>query len=266
MAQALPQAPQLAGSFQTSMQTPPQTRPVQTGGVQTPAAQVSPAAQAWLQAPQLAASVEVSTQALQQSVPLVQVMALQTPAEQVCPAAQARPHPPQLAGSVAVSTQVPPQGLPLVQVTETALQTPAEQVCPAAHARPQPPQFAGSVAVSTQAPPQVAPLQPEQAPTETWFVSSVTAPFLASARPETSAPVPRLMLVSARMLPAKLVPAPRVAELPTCQKTLQLEPPLITWTEAPVAVVRVLPIWKMKTASGLPCASSTSAPTAGPRR
>ena len=60
------------------------------------------------------------------------------------------------------------------------------------------------------------------------------------------------MLVSARMFPANVVVVPSVAELPTCQNTLQCEPPLITTTDEPLAVVSVLPIWKMKTALGLP--------------
>jgi hypothetical protein len=49
------------------------------------------------------------------------------------------------------------------------------------------------------------------------LLSIVTAPFLASARPDRLAPVPKLMLVSATMLPLKAVPVPSVAELPTCQ-------------------------------------------------
>jgi len=49
------------------------------------------------------------------------------------------------------------------------------------------------------------------------------------------------------MLPLKSVVVPRVAELPTCQKTLQGCAPLISTTRALDAVVRVLPIWKMKT-------------------
>src|SRR6185436_1111650 len=50
--------------------------------------------------------------------------------------------------------------------------------------------------------------------------SSVTAPFRARALPDTLAPVARVMLVSARILPANEVPVPRVAELPICQNTL----------------------------------------------
>ena len=51
--------------------------------------------------------------------------------------------------------------------------------------------------------------------------SIVTAPFRARALPDTFAPVLRVMLVSARIFPTNVVVVPRVAELPTCQKTLQ---------------------------------------------
>ena len=46
------------------------------------------------------------------------------------------------------------------------------------------------------------------------------------------------MLVSARILPANDVVDPSVAELPTCQNTLHSDPPLITATEEPLAVVK----------------------------
>jgi hypothetical protein len=51
--------------------------------------------------------------------------------------------------------------------------------------------------------------------------SRVTAPLRASARPAMVSPVFTEMDVRARMLPEKLVLVPRVAELPTCQNTLQ---------------------------------------------
>jgi len=50
----------------------------------------------------------------------------------------------------------------------------------------------------------------------TLLVSSVTAPLRASALPLVFAPVVSVMLVRARMSPAKDVPVPIVAELPTC--------------------------------------------------
>ena len=54
---------------------------------------------------------------------------------------------------------------------------------------------------------------------------------------------PGVTLASARILPAKAVSVPSVAELPTCQYTLQL-PPLMTRTDELLAVVSAVPIWK----------------------
>src|SRR4029078_7831686 len=51
--------------------------------------------------------------------------------------------------------------------------------------------------------------------------SSVVAPLRASRRPATVAFVFAVIEVSARMVPTNAVPVPRVAELPTCQNTLQ---------------------------------------------
>jgi hypothetical protein len=87
------------------------------------------------------------------------------------------------------------------------------------------------VAVSTAA---AQPAEP------TLFVSIVTAPFRARALPDTFAPVVRLMLSRAKTLPTNSVSVPRVAELPTCQNTLQSDPPLITRTDELLAVVSVL--------------------------
>jgi hypothetical protein len=50
------------------------------------------------------------------------------------------------------------------------------------------------------------------------------------------------MLVSAAILPTNEVLVPRVAELPTCQKTPQLDALLIRRTDELLAVVSVLPI------------------------
>ena len=49
------------------------------------------------------------------------------------------------------------------------------------------------------------------------LLSSVTAPLRASILPSTVAPVFSVIEVSARIVPAKLVVVPSVAELPTCQ-------------------------------------------------
>src|SRR5438128_8398684 len=96
--------------------------------------------------------------------------------------------------------------------------------------------------------------------TETLFVSIVTAPVRARARPIMFAPVFSVMLASARIFPTNVVVVPRDAELPICQKTLQGEPPLIMRTDEALAVVSVLPILKMKTALAELCASRVSMP------
>src|SRR4029077_12236211 len=61
----------------------------------------------------------------------------------------------------------------------------------------------------------------------------VTAPVCAMARPTMVALSLRVMLARARMVPTKVVVVSRVAELPTCQKTLQACAPLVSLTVAP---------------------------------
>src|SRR6185436_18129216 len=57
--------------------------------------------------------------------------------------------------------------------------------------------------------------------------SSVTAAVRANSRPSVIAPVVTVMEAMARMLPLNTEPVPRVAELPTCQKTFAAwAPPL----------------------------------------
>ena len=73
-------------------------------------------------------------------------------------------------------------------------------------------------------------------------LSRVTAPLRASARPSTVVPVPVLIDVSARIVPTKVVPVPRVAELPTYQNTWQLWAPLTREIALPEAVVSAEPI------------------------
>ena len=94
----------------------------------------------------------------------------------------------------------------------------------------------------------------------TTFVSSVTAPLRASSLPATNAPVFVVMEVRAKMFPMKLVPVPRVAELPTCQKIFADWAPFIAVTAALLAVVRVEPIWKTKMALAFPKPFSVSVP------
>ncbi len=82
--------------------------------------------------------------------------------------------------------------------------------------------------------------------------SIVTAPPSARTRPFTVAPVFRVIEVVARIVPAKSVVVPRVAELPTCQNTLQACAPFSSATVLVEAVVSVEPAWKMKTESRFP--------------
>src|ERR1035437_2717533 len=57
------------------------------------------------------------------------------------------------------------------------------------------------------------------------FVSNVTAPVCAKARPFKLAPVSRVMEVDARIFPINEVPVPRVVELTSRHHTLQGSPP-----------------------------------------
>jgi hypothetical protein len=77
------------------------------------------------------------------------------------------------------------------------------------------------------------------------LVSKVTSPFRARARPAIFAPFLRWISVRAMMVPTNVVVVSRVAELLTCQKTLQGSAPLMRATVAPGAVTRVLPVLKM---------------------
>ncbi len=90
--------------------------------------------------------------------------------------------------------------------------------------------------------------------------SSVTAALRASARPSTVVPVMTLMAVRAMIVPTNLVPVPSVAELPTCQYTLQACAPSVNATVLFEAVMRVSAIWKTHTAVGSPPASSVTVP------
>ena len=92
------------------------------------------------------------------------------------------------------------------------------------------------------------------------LVSSVTAPFRAKARPCTVAPVVTVIEVSARMLPTNTELVPNVAELPTCQNTLQACAALINDTLLPELVMRLELVWKIHTEFGLPAPSSTNGP------
>jgi len=94
---------------------------------------------------------------------------------------------------------------------------------------------------------------PDAAGTVIALLANVTAPVRANALPFSAAPVLSVTDAWAITVPLNLVLVPRVAELPTCQKTLAAWAPPIRFTLLLVeAVVSVVPIWKMKTAFGLP--------------
>ncbi len=78
--------------------------------------------------------------------------------------------------------------------------------------------------------------------------SRVTAPLRASRRPRTVALVWALIEVRARIVPTKVEFVPRVAELPTCQKTLHAAAPFSRATTLLVAVISVLWVWNTQTA------------------
>jgi hypothetical protein len=90
--------------------------------------------------------------------------------------------------------------------------------------------------------------------------SRVTAPLRASARPIIVSPVVTVIDCSAKIFPWNAEFVPSVAELPTCQYTLQACAPLVSKMWLAELVMSVEPTWKTKTASGLPCALRVSAP------
>jgi hypothetical protein len=73
-------------------------------------------------------------------------------------------------------------------------------------------------------------------------------------------PVVTVIDARARMLPWKMEPVPSVAELPTCQNTLQAWAPLRSRMWLALSVMSVEPTWKMKTAPAFPWAFRVSEP------
>lgn len=149
-AQALPQEPQLSGSEEVRVHTPPQL--VKPGPqVHVPLLQVGfVPPQVELQAPQCCRSLLVFTHRPLQFVnPTGQVVVPeQAPLTHDWVALQATPHAPQFVLSVPVFTHRP---LQLVSPGPHE-HMPLLQVAPAAHALPQAPQFAASVCVFVQTP------------------------------------------------------------------------------------------------------------------
>ena len=84
-------------------------------------------------------------------------------------------------------------------------------------------------------------------PIRTVFLRSVTAPVRARSRPRTVTPVPSEMEACAKIVPTNTDDVFSVAELPTCQNTLQRLAPLIKVTELYVAATSVDGIWKINT-------------------
>jgi len=75
-------------------------------------------------------------------------------------------------------------------------------------------------------------------------VSIVTVAPSAKTPPFDTAAVFNVTEAPARMFPEKLLPAPNVAEVPTCQNTLQASPPPVIKTLEPADVIKDVPIWK----------------------
>ncbi len=84
-------------------------------------------------------------------------------------------------------------------------------------------------------------------------------PLRAKTRPKTAAPLLTVTEFVARTFPRKVQNVPRVPESVSCQNTLFAWAPLTRLMLLAFAVVRVA-ARKMKTASGLLCASSVSVP------
>ena len=89
------------------------------------------------------------------------------------------------------------------------------------------------------------------------FESRVTAPVSASSRPVMSAPVTAVIEALAMTVPTNCVALPSVAELPTCQNTLQaLAPPVMVICELDPAI-SVLAAWNTQTDSAEPASVSS---------
>jgi hypothetical protein len=80
--------------------------------------------------------------------------------------------------------------------------------------------------------------------TLTMLLSRVTVAPNAKTPPLDTASVLSVTEVAARIFPWNTLPVPKVAELPTCQNTLHANPPPVSTTLDPDAVIREDPIWK----------------------
>jgi len=90
------------------------------------------------------------------------------------------------------------------------------------------------------------------------FVSIVTAALRTNARPLRVAPLENEMDTAAKMVPSRWLTLPRVAELLSCQKTLQAWAPFVRTILLAEAVMRVDCDWKRKTLLVSPWPSKVS--------
>jgi hypothetical protein len=105
--QALPHAPQWAGSLVTSVHAPPQSI-VPASQTHLLALQIFPPEQAVPQVPQFCPSLATSTQPPEQTESGAVQLAAHWPSSQTSPLAHACAQPPQFAALVLVLTQLPP--------------------------------------------------------------------------------------------------------------------------------------------------------------
>ena len=100
----------------------------------------------------------------------------------------------------------------------------------------------------------------EQDDTPIVLLSRVTAPVWARARPFTVAPEVTVIEVEAMIVPANVDPVASVAELVTCQKTLQGLAPLMSATRLDDDVINVEVALKIQTELGSFWPSSVRVP------
>ena len=84
------------------------------------------------------------------------------------------------------------------------------------------------------------------------FVSRVTAPARARRRPSTVAAVFAVIDCRAMTVPWNCASVPSVAELPTCQKTLQEFAPPVMTIDVAEPMIRVDAAWNTHTERALP--------------
>jgi len=133
--QALPHAPQFAGSLSSETQDPPQVT-CPAGQAHWPPRHVVPPAHDLPQAPQFAASLPVSTHAPPHDERPDPQTIVHVPALHTRPVAHAFPHAPQFRRSLARATQTPLQAVSFAGQTHV----PPLQIVPPLHGTPQAPQ------------------------------------------------------------------------------------------------------------------------------